>query len=268
MAQAAFVWIGGEITTAAWNNQYNWAITGNTSFGGDLGNWGSSGPGTPGSDKWDQITLNSASGSIDRLEGWTLKLRLINSSLTSSMIKKLQGGCSVEIDADSVLTLKNFGGENGNDGETCVLDCDGVFNLEYSKNQGGEGILASLGTSGIMNLTSTSGTHTAKVKTVSATLEAAAISGTRKLITLGDGMSFEGAPVVTVNGTEGWTRVNNEQEAQEASENGEDAYWVTNDSTGISVSWLKGESETVPEPASATLSLLALAALAARRRRR
>ena len=115
VSQAAFVWIGGEITTAAWNNQFNWAITGNTSFGGAGGQWGAAGPGTPGSDKWDTITLNKAAGNIAELEGWSLKLKLISSNLTVAKIKKFQGGGQLDIDADSILTFNSYT-TDGNDG--------------------------------------------------------------------------------------------------------------------------------------------------------
>lgn len=274
LSQAAFVWIGGEITTSAWDNQYNWAITGNTSFGGNDGHWGSKGPGTPGSEKWDTITLNKAAGRIDALEGWNIKLRLISSTLTVDKIKKFQVGenavAQLDIDSASVLTFLSYPNDRnggGNDGGLATINCDGVFNLAYTKDQGGDGFAANLGKTGIMNLTSSSGTaYTAKIKSLSATLETDAIRGKRSLITLGDNMSFDStATSITVTAANNWKKVNNEQEAEAAAEAGQDTYWITKDGEGIFLSWLKGES--VPEPSTATLSLLALAALAARRRR-
>lgn len=269
VSQAAFVWIGGEITTTAWDNQFNWAITGNTSFGGDSGQWGSTGPGRPGSEKWDTITLNNAGGNIAELEGWNIKLRLTSSTLTVDKLKKFQVGANavaqLDIDSSSILTFRSFA--DGNDGGLTTINCDGVFNLAYTKNQGGEGFAANLGKTGIMNLTSSGGTaYTAKIKSLSASLETDAIRGVRSLITLGDNMSFDStATTITVTAAVNWTQVNNEQEAEAAAENGQDSYWITKDGKGIFLSWLKGTS--VPEPSTATLSLLALAALAARRRR-
>lgn len=269
VSQAAFVWIGGEITTAAWNNQFNWAITGNTSFGGNTGQWGNNGPGVPGSEKWDTITLNKAAGNIAELEGWNIKLRLISSTLTVDKIKKFQVGtdavAQLDIDSSSILTFGSFA--DGNDGGLTTINCDGVFNLAYTKNQGGDGFAANLGKTGIMNLTSSSGTaYTAKIKSLSASLETDAIRGERSLITLGDNMSFDStATTITVTAADNWKKVNNEQEAEAAAEAGQDTYWITRNGKGIFLSWLKGES--VPEPSTATLSLLALAALAARRRR-
>lgn len=274
VSQAAFVWIGGEITTAAWNNQYNWAITGNTSFGGDSGQWNGKGPGVPGSDKWDTITLNKAAGNIAELEGWNIKLRLISSTLTVDKIKKFQVGADavaqLDIDSASVLTFLSYPNDRnggGNDGGLATINCDGVFNLAYTKDQGGDGFAANLGKTGVMNLTSSSGTaYTAKIKSLSASLETDAIRGERSLITLGDNMSFDSTETsITVTAADNWKKVNNEQEAETAAVTGQDTYWITRNGKGIFLSWLKGES--VPEPSTATLSLLALAALAARRRR-
>lgn len=268
VSQAAFVWIGEEITTSAWDNQYNWAITGNTSFGGNDGHWGNKGPGTPGSEKWDTITLNKAAGRIDELEGWAIKLRLISSTLTVDNIKKFQvvdDVMQLDIDSASALTFLSYNG--GNDGGLATINCEGVFNLAYTKNQGGEGFAAYLGKTGIMNLTSSSGTaYTARIKSLNASLETDAIRGERSLITLGDNMSFDSTETsITVTAADNWKKVNNEQEAAAAAESGQDTYWITRNGKGIFLSWLKGES--VPEPSSATLSLFALAALAARRRR-
>ena len=273
LAQAAFVWIGETpITDSSWNDQYNWAITGNTSFGGNDGHWGGSGPGIPNSNKWDQITLNNAAGTISALEGWCIQMKLVSTTLTVQNIKKFQHGdggkCQLDIDAASILTLQGYSG--GNDGGGVTLNCEGVFNLAYIKNQGGEGFAAYLGKTGIMNLTSSSGTaYTAKLKSLTATLETEAITGKRSLVTLGENMSFDNtSTAITIQAGDNWQQVNNEQEAHQAAEEGQDSFWVSKEAGGIFLSWIKGESESVPEPSTATLSLLALAALVARRRRK
>lgn len=273
LAQAAFVWIGETpITDSSWNDQYNWAITGNTSFGGNDGHWGGSGPGIPNSNKWDQITLNNAAGTISTLEGWCIQMKLVSTTLTVQNIKKFQHGdggkCQLDIDAASILTLQGYSG--GNDGGGVTLNCEGVFNLAYTKNQGGEGFAADLGKTGIMNLTSSSGTaYTAKLKSLTATLETEAITGKRSLVTLGENMSFDNtSTAITIQAGDNWQQVNNEQEARQAAEEGQDSFWVSKEADGIFLSWIKGESESVPEPSTATLSLLALAALVARRRRK
>lgn len=273
LAQAAFVWIGETpITDSSWNDQYNWAITGNTSFGGNDGHWGGSGPGIPNSNKWDQITLNNAAGTISTLEGWCIQMKLVSTTLTVQNIKKFQHGdggkCQLDIDAASILTLQGYSG--GNDGGGVALNCEGVFNFAYTKNQGGEGFAADLGKTGIMNLTSSSGTaYTAKLKSLTATLETEAITGKRSLVTLGENMSFDNtSTAITIQAGDNWQQVNNEQEARQAAEEGQDSFWVSKEAGGIFLSWIKGESESVPEPSTATLSLLALAALVARRRRK
>lgn len=271
VSQAAFVWIGEEITTTAWNNQFNWAITGNTSFGGNGGQWNGKGPGIPGSDKWDTITLNNAAGNIAELEGWNIKLRLISSTLTVDKIKKFQVGTNavaqLDIDSSSILTFRSFA--DGNDGGLTTINCEGVFNLAYTKNQGGDGFAANLGKTGIMNLTSSTGNaYTVKIASLKASLETEAVSGSRRLLTLGTNMNFDSTETaITINAAEGWQKVNNQQEAQQAAEAGNDSYWVTKDGTGILLSWVKGKTQSVPEPTSATLSLLALTAFVRRRRR-
>ncbi|MBR4033154.1 MAG: autotransporter-associated beta strand repeat-containing protein [Clostridia bacterium] len=193
-AYAGYVWNGGEITQEFWQTQDSWSLT-------DSSTWNESGngPGTPNSNMWEPISISNSTGAISELEGWNLRLSLVGSELTVGSLKKFQGGsCSVSLDAASVLTISNFSG--GSDGGSITLDNKGIFNLAYNKPQGGEGFVADLGETGVMNLTSVSGLHTAKIKSLSAVLGTTeetetkggvVLSNYRNLITLGSGMSFD-----------------------------------------------------------------------------
>ena len=200
-AYADYVWSGGEkITQELWQTEASWSLT-------DGSTWPANGTGplTPNSNVWAGVTVSNASGSVDLFEGWALGLTLTNANLTVGTVKKFQGGGTIIIDADSTLTFSALGGEGGtgNDGSTITLNNEGVFNLAYAKDQGGEGFEANLGSTGVMNLTSANeSAHTAKIKSLSATItvdgyDSFDISSkdswtyTRNLITLGNNMAFD-----------------------------------------------------------------------------
>lgn len=268
MAHADFVWNGGEIITQElWQTESSWSITGSDS-------WLSAGtgPGTPNSNAWSLISVSGANGSISQLEGWTLKLALQNGAdLTVGNVKKFQGGCSIDIDQSSTLTFNSYNG--GNDGGRTTLNNYGTFNLAYTKSQGGDGFYANLGATGIMNLTSSNGSsYTAKIASLTATLtlDGGTASGltsdghqilTRNLVTLGSNMSFDSTNTSLemlsgIAGIDTLTAVDDLTNAEVGS------YMVTKNENGYSVSYV------VPEPAAASLSLLGLAGLAMRRRRK
>lgn len=270
IVHADFVWNGGDtISSPKWSNQDNWTLTNGTTW--TVGN--ESGPGMTGSDKWEPIVVSNASGSIRNFEGWALNLTLINSQMIVNELVKFQNntgkGCTLNIDKDSSLIIDKYSGA-GNDGESVNVNCDGVLTISYAHNQGGAGISAVLGTSGMIILnkhrTNLSEGYTAKVLTLEADLLADATLGmgeigTRTLIELSKYTSMNelSANNITINAAEGWTRINS---AEEATDPGQ-YYWVSQSEEGIKLNYV-----TIPEPTTATLSLLALAGLAARRRRR
>ena len=292
VAHADYVWSGpNDITTDGWKNKDNWTLT-----GGSAWNDGTNGPGIKNSNMWDKIVISgaSSSGAIGNegeffVEGWTLKMELKDSSnLTFDRVNKFQGGCEITIDSTSALTFNTF--YNGNDGGVITLNNAGEFNLGYSwRQQGGSGFAMNLYDTGVVNLfqQNGNGNNRARVASVEAQL-VSTLPGiqTRNLITLeGNRMDFshvwiddpnsedpnatiEGAYETTtykftdVNGKE-MTAVNSMDALLTATA---PAYYVTKSNSGISVSYTYGLN--VPEPTTATLSLLALAGLAARRRRK
>lgn len=203
-AYADYVWVGGEtIDQEGWTTQENWKLTNGET-------WSDQGPGRPDSNMWNLISISNASGAVSKLEGWSFDLSLVNSTLEVDGLKKLQGGANIYIDCNSTLTIRNFGYANGNDGESINLNNEGLFVLEYNKNQGGQGFVANLGATGRMVLTASSSSYTAKVQSLSAFLEFVDTSKskgeavengvilykTRELIELEGGISFDDTETV------------------------------------------------------------------------
>lgn len=268
IAHADFTWNGGSsITQELWQTESSWIISGSDSWP-----TAGSGPGTPNSNAWSLISVSGASGSITQLEGWKLALALSNGAdLTVGNVKKFQGGCSIDIDQSSTLTINSYSG--GNDGGSTTLNNYGTFNLAYSKSQGGEGFYVNLGATGIMNLTSSNGnSYNAKIASLTATLtiDGGTASGvtasghqilTRSLVSLGENMSFGGTNT-SLEMLSGIAGVDTLTAVDDLSDAAVGSYMITKDENGYSVSYV------VPEPAAASLSLLGLAALAMRRRRK
>ncbi len=132
-AYADYVWNGGDtITNEAWNTQEKWNLTGSSSFP-----VADKGPGVPGSNAWDTISISNASGSVGTLEGWNFSIAMTSSVLTVENITKIQNGggrTTAEITLnDSTLTL-NVG--NGHQQSmTVTLNNGSQMNLNLSKNR-------------------------------------------------------------------------------------------------------------------------------------
>lgn len=274
VASAAYEWNGGDtITSENWGDKDNWVLTDGSTWTG-AGN----GPGTANSNMWRSIIVSGASGLVgDKpgtavspiMEGWNLGLTLTNgSNLTFGQIKKFQGGVDIDIDATSSLTIKEYW--SGNDGGSVTLNNAGSFTLYYSlRHQGGDGFNMNLFDSGEVTFLSQNGNATqnsAKVTSITAQLTGSdAGIQTRQLITMTD-VSFADT-VTTYNFTDADGKLMTAVDSLAALETASaPSYFVTKDASGISVAYTYGIS--VPEPTTTALSLLALAGVAARRRRK
>ena len=113
-ANAAYVWTGAE--DSSWNNQDNWELP----DGSTWNSAGGSGPGTTGSNMWDEIKFDgtkytTAPTAPASLEGWNVKLNLVNGAnvtLNSFGKWQTQGQSYIYVDETSSLTISstnNFG---------------------------------------------------------------------------------------------------------------------------------------------------------------
>ena len=288
---ASYTWNGGDtIDSSKWADKDNWILAEGTTWEDNT-----NGPGTTDSDMWSAIIIAGADGrvgdkneSVDPIiEGWNFNLTLKNGAdLTIGQIKKFQGEtdqnntpndesddirihCIINIDSTSSLTIDEFWG--GNDGNSIFLNNAGSFTLNYScRVQGGDGFVMNLYDSGhVTFLDQNHATaNTAKVASITAQLTGVSEGVLeRQLITLdsrdGKLVSFDDT-VTTYSFTDAEGNIMNKVDSLAALTSAvAPSYYITKDASGIKVSYV-----LVPEPTTATLSLLALAGLAARRRRK
>ncbi len=257
---------GGTITTEKWGTQGNWTLD-----SGILWNSTGNGPGTTNSNMWEDITVKDAKGAIDSLEGWDLDLTLKNAELTINTLVKFQTTgsefCELNIDETSKLTIGQFGG--GTMGNHVAVVNHGQ--LEINLNKAMVSFTFDLGGTGVVTI---NGDHDLNITSLTANLLATPSSSftltsgegytamTRTLMTLSDTArgDFDVAGTgTTISNTgelvRGTTRTNT------AADIGK--YFVEYNGTTKAITL----TYVVPEPTTATLSLLALAGLAARRRR-
>ena len=277
MVHADYKWQGGNtITTEKWDNQANWEMTNGTTWRTVNDAPCPDGPGTTNSEMWDPIYIENASGTIENLEGWQLNLTLVNTGLRVDKLVKFQNntgeGCYINIDANSSLWVNEFG-QYGSDGEEVYLNCEGSFTMYYNKDQGGSGIRADLGSTGKIQLqkegNSTAENYKASLAYLEADLNATSLTlgviQARSLVEVVKGvvMATLTDNQIKINASEDWVSVTS---ADEVVNDGRKYYWVTQSQEGVKLNYVATDS--IPEPTTATLSLLALAGLAARRRRK
>ena len=266
VASADYVWKGGStVDSNGWKNSENWTLTEGETFGG-------LGPGITNSDMWDDIYVSGVTGSVGNeseftLEGWSFNLHVSNGSdLEFKRIRKFQNGANITIDETSALTIYSYYG--GYDSGRINLNNKGSFTLGYSlRTQEGEGFYMNLYDTGIVTLKAqnTGSMNYAKVSAITAMLTGSKAGiQERVLVDLAtDQISFDGTETTytftDANGV-AMTEVDSLEALSTATA---PSYFVTKDADGIKVSYV-----TIPEPTTATLSLLALAGLAARRRRK
>ncbi len=132
------------------------------------------------------------------------------------------------------------------------MNNNGVFSLAYTKNQGGEGFVADLMQTGVMNLTSSDdNSYTAKIKSLTATLTLSgdnltestagnSVVMTRQLITLSDKLSFD--ETATTLTFVGWSEDITLTEVTSLEDAAVGSYMVIKDSSGYSISYVIEEA--------------------------
>lgn len=259
---ADYTWNGGlKIDAAAWAEEGNWILAEGVTW-----NTAGSGPGTTGSNMWGPIVINTPGAVVSdvSLEGWQPQISITNGASATLTMAKIQADhdiASFVVGAGSSLTLHDNGPYK--DGLvtytiedaaslTVIINTTGTVSADSVFNLGSYG-------SAIFR-SSENRTLGGTGNTINATL-AKAVEGiagdtiyTRKLIGL-ENVVFNN---MRYNFGEGWDEVGSVDDIT-----GFNQYAITSDASGIWVSY-----KLVPEPATATLSLLALAGLAARRRRK
>lgn len=207
------VYIGENktVTSTEWNNKDYWS----TGQG-----WGGNGPGITGSGMWNPIYLNGVTASGISFEGWKLRLRLENSTLTAST-NKLQSadGDNVTIDIDQAsklqLTLKTPTAEGGgNDPGTHTFNIDGSMTIKTVSGHfvGSSTNTVNLGTTGSFTFEAdnsqtigSGASFTINAKLTEPT-ELNAVQS-RTLATFTNVTLTPSSLTVSISGTEGWTQV-------------------------------------------------------------
>lgn len=265
-AFADWTWQGGStITTDLWNTPSSWTN----------GNSGtpSTGPGTSGSGIWDPIIVSDASGSVTGIEGWKLNLTLSNSQLVITS-KKLQKTTSLTLDADSSLSLTLIQGE-GNVGGAKTIDTAGALSIDIttdvtSNNKGtwdvtltGNGSLSFSGANnnpiGTLTLDLTKSNLFSGYSVIGNTYELVTVN----VVTVTGRTTFDSVALADGSKLGGFDMTLSESELS-ASATNLGKYTISQGDGGVFITYVTA----TPEPTTATLSLLALAGLCARRRRK
>jgi len=232
-ASAGYVWNGGNgaVALEQWTTQSNWTLT-------DGSEWGSNGPNLTAGKYAIPITIANSITFADNLSlnGFNLHLSIQGESAVSANFVKFQN-VTLTVDKGSSLTAMVR-----NQMENLNLRIDGTLVVNAGNNKDWNGSIT-LGNES--RFTIRGAQQNAKAFTINATLFDAIAEGTGA-ITTRTLVNYDNASLSNVSYNFGDGVIT-----------GAKQYKITNDSNGISVSYM---TDSVPEPATATLSLLALAA--------
>ena len=216
------------IGATEWQTQNNWALN---------DPWKGNGPGYSSSDMWSPIYLQNVTATGIAFEGWNLRLKLVNSSLTATTVK-LQTGVASTIDVDESSTLNLTLSTSNNGPWTRTFNIDGNLTINMgaqSWSTGSNTNTINLGTTGQFTFTANSGktTHAASSFTINATLTDPTANNTIESRTLA---TFTNVTVSTlshnISGTDGWTLVSNKDALDDQLFNGK-YYYVETTASGV-----------------------------------
>ena len=231
------VYIGENktVTSTEWNTRDYWST-------GQI--WGGNGPGTTGSGMWNPIYLNGVKASGISFEGWKLRLKLANSTLTANT-NKLQsgGGDNVTIDVDQAselrLTLLAPTAEGGgNDPGTHTFNIDGCMTIKTVSGHfaGSSTNTVNLGTTGSFTFEADNSQTIASGAsfTINAKLTEPTKLNTVQSRTLATFTNVTlSSLTVSISGTEDWTQVNSKDALTAQTTEGKFYYIEKGESSGV-----------------------------------
>ena len=226
------VYTGASTTLnqSGWQTQSNWSLT---------DTWNSNGPGYTNSAMWSPIYLNGVTASGITFEGWNLRIKLVNASLTANT-KKFQpdndGAITFDVDETSALDLTMQG--TNDDPNTHTFNIDGSLSIKTVSTHftGSSTNNVNLGTTGSFTFKADAALTVASAArfTLNATPVASA-ENTEESRTLA---TFTNVTVssltVNIDGTGGWTQVPSREALTAQTTNGK-YYYVDNASTGVTL---------------------------------
>ena len=220
------------IGTTEWKTQSNWVLASGEN------SW-NTGPGYTGSNMWYPIYLKDVTATGIEFEGWNLRLKLVNSSLTANIVK-LQTGTSSTIDVDETSILNLTLSSNNNNGWTRIFNVDGNLTINmgaYNWSTGTSSNTINLGTTGQFTITANSAKTipAASSFTINATLTDPTEKNTIESRTLATFTQVTVSTLTpTISAPDGWTSVANKAELDEQTADGK-YYWVEQNSSGVTL---------------------------------
>ena len=252
VASADYIWNGpsGFITSSQWGDKSNWTFDKGSSWN----NASVSGPNTDAMYDANIVVNQSITLSGFTLEGYLPKFTVTNNSTFTATFNKFQGASVIVVDSGSTFNLTINGDYKDSSAKFTV---DGILNLDATDDTAWSTTnIFTIGDSGSLTIANANNCGSSVTLKAQLSGDEAGVIYTRTLLT------YDNASLTNVEFDfgQGWKDV----EGGEIT--GVNQYKITNNAQGIYVSYMA--VAPIPEPTTATLSLLALAGLAARRRRK
>lgn len=251
-------YIGGITTGSSSVDATKWKTENNWVLASGENSW-NIGPGYTNSNLWYPIYLQDVTATGIEFEGWNLRLKLVNSSLTATTVK-LQTGVASTIDVDENSTLSLTLSTTNNGQWTRTFNIDGSLTINMGTQSWSTGTNANtinLGTTGRFTLAANSEktTPAASSFTINATLTDPTEHNTVESRTLA---TFTNVTVTTlsnsISGTDGWTSVANKAALETQSDDGK--YYYVESSTSSGVTLHKYQKFSTYEVAASTTETL------------